>query len=208
MENLSLDADEVRDEGLIMGDLTSFFHVEEQEEGVMRELSDLLSLGKTMEESVRSLEQISEVLVAQGTLLVEMPTFWPVENGDGRITALFGPSENPFTHEWYLHKGLDIGYGYGKPILAAANGKVIEQKYDATGFGHYILIRHKYGFQTKYAHLQRVDVKEGDVVTQGQVIGTMGSSGLSTGPHLHFEVRIGTQVVDPERFLDVSSEVR
>ncbi|MBI9103340.1 MAG: M23 family metallopeptidase [Spirochaetales bacterium] len=208
MENLSLESDEVQNDGLVMGDLTSFFNVEEQEEGVMRELSDLLSLGRTMEESVKTLEQISEVLVAQGALLVEMPTYWPIENGDGRITALFGPAENPFTHEWYLHKGLDIGYGYGKPILAAANGKVIEQKYDPTGFGNYILIRHKYGFQTKYAHLQRVDVKEGDVVTQGQVLGLMGSSGLSTGPHLHFEVRIGTQVVDPERFLDVSSEVR
>ncbi len=208
LDNLSLEPEQIQSDGLVMGDFTSFFWVEEQEEGVMRELSDLRSLGKTMTESIKSLEQISEVLVSQGALLVEMPTYWPVADGDGRITALFGPSENPFTHEWYLHKGLDIGYGYGKPILAAANGKVIEQKFDPPGFGHYILIRHKYGFQTKYAHLQRVDVKAGDVVTQGQIIGTMGSSGLSTGPHLHFEVRIGTQVVDPERFLDVNSDVR
>ena len=208
MENLSLAPEAGKSDAPVLGDLTSFYWVEEQEEGVMRELSDLRSLGVTMQESIKSLEKISEVLVAQGALLVEMPTYWPVENGDGRVTALFGPAENPFDHEWYLHKGLDIAYGYGKPILAAANGKVIEQKNDPAGFGLYILVRHNYGFQTKYAHLQSAYVKAGDTVTQGQVIGTMGSSGLSTGPHLHFEVRIGTQVVDPERFLDVRSEVR
>jgi hypothetical protein len=208
MENMNLQSGSRTADSLASGDLTSFFWVEEQEEGVMRELSDLKTLGLTMQESINALEQISEVLVAQGKLLVEMPTLWPVDRGDGRITQRFGPTEHPFTKEWYLHKGLDIGYGYGKPLLAAANGKVIERKYDAQGFGHYILVRHNYGFQTKYAHMQNVYVDAGDVVTQGQVIGTMGSSGLSTGPHLHFEVRIGTQVVDPERFLDVRSEIR
>lgn len=208
MENLNLGSESDEGNALTVGDLTSFFWVEEQEEGVMRELSDLKTLGITMQESIKSLEKISEVLMAQGELLVEMPTLWPVQNGDGRVTQRFGPTDHPFTKEWYLHKGLDIGYGYGKPLLAAANGKVIERKYDAQGFGHYILVRHSFGFQTKYAHMQNVYVDAGDVVTQGQVIGTMGSSGLSTGPHLHFEVRIGTQVVDPERFLDVRSDIR
>ncbi|HOV63162.1 MAG TPA: M23 family metallopeptidase, partial [Spirochaetia bacterium] len=68
---------------------------------------------------------------------------------------------------------------------------------------NYVVIRHSYGFQTKYGHLDSVYVEEGDTVTQGQKIGTMGNTGLSTGPHLHFEVRIGSQVVDPARFLNV-----
>ncbi|MDZ7792491.1 MAG: M23 family metallopeptidase [Spirochaetia bacterium] len=92
--------------------------------------------------------------------------------------------------------------------VAAANGKVIERKYEPMGFGNYIVIRHAYGFATKYAHLDNVYVEEGDVVTQGQKIGTMGNTGMSTGPHLHFEVRIGAQVVDPERFLNVQADLR
>ena len=203
MDNLSLNSEGEASDIPTVGDLTSFFWVEEQEKGVLRELSDLKTLGLTMQESIKSLEKISEVLMAQGELLVEIPTLWPVEDDDGRVTLRFGPAEHPIYKGLYLHKGLDIGYGYGKPILAAANGKVLERKYDAQGFGNYILVRHSFGFQTKYAHLQNVYVNEGDMVAQGQVIGTMGNSGLSTGPHLHFEVRIGTQVVDPERFLDV-----
>lgn len=92
--------------------------------------------------------------------------------------------------------------------MAAANGKVIERGYEAMGFGNYVVIRHAYGFSTKYAHLSKVFVNEGDIVTQGQRIGTMGNTGLSTGQHLHFEVRIGSQVVDPLRFLNVKSGIR
>ncbi|MBN2050950.1 MAG: peptidoglycan DD-metalloendopeptidase family protein [Spirochaetales bacterium] len=202
MNTLKLTPDEASRFGRNDGDLISFFGVEEQD-GIMMELSELRSLSSYLSESVHSLEKIAGLLDSHSDLLVELPTFWPVEGGDGRITQYFGPADHPFTHNWYLHMGMDIAYGYGKPILAAANGKVIERKYDSLGFGNYIVIRHKYGFQTKYGHLQDVYVYEGDEVTQGQKIGTMGSTGLSTGPHLHFEVRIGSQVVDPERFLSV-----
>ena len=185
------------------GDFSSLISANETEAGVMREISELKNLSAYLEDSVESFSKITELINSQGDLLVEMPTLWPVDGGDGRITNYFGPAEHPFTHTWYLHKGLDIGYGYGKPILAAANGKVIERGYEPLGFGNYFIIRHNYGFLTKYAHLNDVYVDEGDVVTQGQVVGAMGSTGLSTGPHLHFEIRIGSQVVDPEKFLNV-----
>ena len=80
--------------------------------------------------------------------------------------------------------------------------------YDAMGFGNYVVIRHSYGYSTKYGHMDKVYVEEGDTVTQGQKLGTMGNTGLSTGQHIHFEVRIGSQVVDPLRFLDINSGVR
>ncbi len=185
------------------GDLSSLVNVEEQSSGVLRELSELQSLRKFLEESSNSLSKVSELIASQTALLVDLPTYWPVEGGAGRVTALFGPADHPFTHQWYLHKGMDIAFRKGMPIVAAANGKVIERKYDALGFGNYVVIRHSYGFQTKYGHLDSVYVEEGDTVTQGQKIGTMGNTGLSTGPHLHFEVRIGSQVVDPARFLNV-----
>jgi murein DD-endopeptidase MepM/ murein hydrolase activator NlpD len=161
-----------------------------------------------MADSQESFSKIKGLLESHGELLVDLPTFWPVEGGVGRITNYFGPEVHPFTNQWYLHKGIDLAYRRGKEVVSAANGKVVERKYDPKGFGNYIVIRHAYGFATKYAHLDNVYVEEGDVVTQGQKVGTMGNTGWSTGPHLHFEVRIGSQVVDPERFLNVSSNLK
>lgn len=190
------------------GDLSSFFDVEQQDQGVMQELSELQSVKSYLEESVDSLERITDLLVSHGELLVELPTLWPVKGGKGRVTNRFGPAEHPFTKKWYLHKGTDIAFQRGYPVLATADGKVVENKYEPLGFGNYIVIRHKYGFFTKYAHLDRVYVNEGDIVTQGQKIGALGSTGLSTGPHVHYEVRIGSQVVDPERYLSISTGLK
>ena len=190
------------------GDLASFINLEEQNSGIMREVGELRDIKEFMAASTESLEKAQKLLKAQGDLLVEMPTFWPIIGGIGRITNYFGPEVHPFTQQWYLHKGIDIAYRRGIEVLSAANGKVIERKYDPMGFGNYIVIRHSYGFATKYAHLDNVYVEEGDTVTQGQKIGTMGNTGLSTGPHLHFEVRIGSQVVDPERFLNVQTDLK
>ena len=190
------------------GDLSSFINLEEQDSGIMREVSELRNIKEFMQASTESLDKVQNLLKSQGDLLVELPTYWPVSGGIGRITNYFGPEVHPFTQQWYLHKGLDIAYRRGIDLVAAANGKVIERKYEPMGFGNYIVIRHSYGFATKYAHLDNVYVEEGDVVTQGQKIGTMGNTGMSTGPHLHFEVRIGAQVVDPERFLNVQADLR
>ncbi len=203
MDILNIDNEKELKASVADGDFASLISASETEAGVIREISELKNLSAYLQDSVESFSKITDLIISQGDLLVEMPTLWPVEGGDGRITNYFGPAEHPFTHQWYLHKGIDIGYGFGKPILAAANGKVVEKKYEPLGFGNYIVIRHNYGFLTKYAHLNDVYVNEGDVVTQGQVVGAMGSTGLSTGPHLHFEVRIGSQVVDPEKFLNV-----
>jgi len=193
---------------LQMGEFNSFFGVVEQEEGVLKELSELQSLNSLLNDSIGSLQKITELLVSHGELLVELPTLWPLKGVRGRITNYFGPAEHPFTKNWYLHKGVDLAYRIGTPVVATANGKVVEKKFEPMGFGHYIVIRHKYGFYTKYAHLRTVTVREGEEVTQGQVIGTLGNTGLSTGPHLHYEVRIGSQVVDPMRYLSIKSGLK
>ncbi len=192
------------------GDLASFYNIEEQESGTLKEITDLQSLKSFLSESGKSLEMVADIFASQGDLLADLPTVWPVGSGVvGRITNYFGPEIHPFTGQWYLHKGLDIAsYRRGVPIVAAANGKVVERMYDAMGFGNYVVIRHSYGYSTKYGHLDKVYIEEGDTVTQGQKLGTMGNTGLSTGQHLHFEVRIGSQVVDPLRFLDINSGVR
>ncbi|MCD6396211.1 MAG: peptidoglycan DD-metalloendopeptidase family protein, partial [Spirochaetaceae bacterium] len=190
------------------GDLASFYNVEEQDGGSLKEITDLQSLKSFLTESGKSLEKVTDIFASQGDLLADLPTVWPVGSGIGRITNYFGPEIHPFTGQWYLHKGIDIAsYRRGVPITAAANGKVVERGYDAMGYGNYLVLRHSYGYSTKYGHMDKVYVEEGDTVTQGQKLGTMGNTGLSTGQHLHFEVRIGSQVVDPLRFLDINSGV-
>ncbi|RLD32249.1 MAG: M23 family peptidase [Bacteroidetes bacterium] len=190
------------------GDLASFYNIEEQDGGTLKEITDLQSLKSFLSESSKSLEMVTDIFASQGDLLADLPTVWPVGSGIGRITNYFGPEIHPFTGQWYLHKGIDIAsYRRGVLINAAANGKVVERMYDAMGFGNYVVIRHSYGYSTKYAHMDKVYVEEGDTVTQGQKLGTMGNTGLSTGQHLHFEVRIGSQVVDPLRFLDINSGI-
>ncbi len=194
-------------ETAVAGDLTSLINFDSADEGIMRELNELQSLAVLMEDTSQSLEKITELLVAHGDLLKELPSLWPLGDGKGRITTRFGPSEHPFTKKLYLHKGTDIAFSIGWPVLATADGKVVENKFEPMGFGNHIVIRHKYGFYTHYAHLNRVYVKEGDIITQGQMVGEVGTTGLSTGPHLHYEVRIGSQVVDPERYLSITNKM-
>jgi murein DD-endopeptidase MepM/ murein hydrolase activator NlpD len=150
-------------------------------------------------------DQIAKMLQAQQSLIVELPTIWPLKDVRGYVTSYFGPTTHPFTKHWYLHKGIDIAYSRGTKVVSTADGKVIEKAFDSSGYGNYIVIKHKYGFYTRYAHMDKVYVKEGQNVQQGEVIGTLGNTGLSTGPHLHYEVRIGSQVVDPQRYLDFNS---
>lgn len=208
LETLELNQQvQVNSETAVAGDLTSFINFDAADEGIIRELNELQNISVLMEETSSSLEKITDLLVAHGELLKELPSLWPVGDGKGRITTRFGPSEHPFTKKLYLHKGTDIAFSLGWPVLATADGKVVENKFEPMGFGNYIVVRHKYGFYTQYAHLNRVYVREGDIVSQGQIIGEVGTTGLSTGPHLHYEVRIGSQVVDPERYLSITNKM-
>ena len=182
---------------------------EDKNERTVAELGDeaaeLTAVKGLLQDSLEYFDQIAKMLQAQQSLIVELPTIWPLRDVRGYVTSYFGPTTHPFTKHWYLHKGIDIAYSRGTKVVSTADGKVIEKAFDAEGYGNYIVIKHKYGFYTRYAHMDKVYVKEGQNVEQGEVIGTLGSTGLSTGPHLHYEVRIGTQVVDPQRYLDFNS---
>lgn len=185
------------------GDLTTFFNVESSDDGSLSETVEIQKLKTALDQSVSSLDEIGQILNSQKSLLSDIPTMWPLKGVQGYVTAVFGPSIHPFSGQWYLHKGVDIAYGYGVPIIATANGKVLEQDYD-DGYGNFVVIRHKYGFYTKYGHMQRTYVRPGQEISQGDVLGTMGNTGLSTGPHLHYEVRIGSQVVDPVKYINMT----
>lgn len=164
-------------------------------------------LKSILENATKDLEVYTQALIERAQqeskideLLKHIPVKWPVGRNEGRITAFFGPAPHPILRTWYLHTGVDIASMRGTPIVAAADGKVIEMQYNRD-YGNYIIIRHEYGFYSKYAHLDGFYVKEGDLVTQGQHIAPLGNTGLSTGPHLHFEIRINSQVIDPYKYI-------
>lgn len=130
--------------------------------------------------------------------LSHVPTIWPAE---GKLSAKFGWRRDPFMPgRWEYHKGIDIANKTGTPIYAVADGIVTYAGWEY-GYGRTIVIDHGNNIKTVYAHLYKFKVKVGDKVKKGQVIALMGNSGRSTGPHLHFEIRINNIPVNPLKYL-------
>lgn len=184
-------------------DLNSLFNVRELSSGSLRETSDIRQLTSFLENAIQPIEQVSKMLQSQGTLFSDIPSVWPLKGGIGHVSAPFGQSLHPITGQWYIHKGMDFStWRTGDSIIATANGKVVTVAY-GNDFGNYVIIQHKHGFYTRYAHLQSVWVSSGQTVSQGDVIGLVGNTGISTGPHLHYEIHIGSGVEDPAKFINV-----
>ena len=120
--------------------------------------------------------------------------------GEVEFTSGFGIRSDPFLGRPAMHTGLDFRASTGDPVRATANGKVVSSGW-AGGYGRMVEIDHGNGLSTRYGHLSEIDVKVGDVIKIGQVIGLVGSTGRSTGPHLHYETRIDGEAVDPQKFL-------
>ena len=114
----------------------------------------------------------------------------------GRVTSQFGSRFHPILGHKRMHRGVDLGAGSGAPIVAAADGRIVSAGW-AGGYGRQVAIAHTGGIRTTYSHMSRIAAHAGQSVRQGQVIGYVGSSGLSTGPHVHFEVRMSGQPVNP-----------
>lgn len=129
--------------------------------------------------------------------LANAPSLWPVV---GPVTSSFGEREDPFNGEGAFHAGVDISSTFGEPVRATADGTV-EMADRASGYGREIIIDHGYGVKTCYGHLSGFAVTEGQQVTRGQIIGYVGMSGRSTGPHLHYEVRVRNTPVNPHKYL-------
>ena len=144
-----------------------------------------------------SFKEISLYLDKQRSILAATPSLWPVK---GWITSGFGKRASPLTGEPGRHMGVDIANEVDTPIRATADGIVTYAGWEA-GYGRLVAIEHGYGFSTRYGHCARIEVKVGDEVQRGQVIGYMGSTGRSTGSHVHYEVRIHGMPVDPEKYL-------
>jgi murein DD-endopeptidase MepM/ murein hydrolase activator NlpD len=125
------------------------------------------------------------------------PDLWPVE---GRLQGSFGMRIDPFSGEGSFHRGVDITAPYGSPVRVTADGVVVQAGY-LSGYGRLVVVDHGHGMQTWYAHLSRISVIPGQEVRRGEIIGGVGTSGRVTAPHLHYEVRIAGNPVNPYHFL-------
>lgn len=120
----------------------------------------------------------------------------------GEIVDGFGMRPSPFTGEDEYHWGIDLANDPGTPIYATASGVILKTKYEE-GYGKFIRIDHQNGYETLYGHMSSFKVREGDIVKKGQIIGYMGSTGKSTGPHVHYEVWAGGSKVNPADYLNL-----
>ncbi len=154
-----------------------------------------LEIGFNREEG--ELKQLSTHLEEQQTLLNFTPSVWPVR---GWISSRFGYRVSPFTGRRELHKGLDIVNRKGTPVVVTADGRVVFAGYKH-GYGKMVIVDHGFEKLTKYGHLSKISVNSGDSVIRGQELGEIGSTGRSTGPHLHYEVVVNGKAVDPVDYL-------
>lgn len=145
----------------------------------------------------KDLSMLEQRFVAQSLLLSSTPSIAPVR---GILTDGFGGRSDPFTGEPGTHNAVDISSAVGQAVRAPADGIVVKSEW-ANGYGNVVYIAHGYGYATRYGHLSNFAVKPGDHVKRGDVIGHVGSTGRSTGPHLHYEVRLNNNPVNPLEYI-------
>lgn len=184
--------------GTERGDFSEQYLTSHRQELLVRKMHNFL---EQLQTETRLEEMLQEELLAalrsnQG-FFASTPSIWPT---DGWVTSEFGYRRSPFTDRREFHKGLDIAGPTGTPIYATAKGKVISSGRDGA-YGLTVSLDHASGLVTNYAHLQSIAVKEGQGVSRGELIGYMGCTGRTTGPHLHYEVRLNGIPVDPMRYI-------
>jgi murein DD-endopeptidase MepM/ murein hydrolase activator NlpD len=157
----------------------------------------------------KSYNEIAQFIKNKEQLLAATPAIQPVSNSDlKRVASGFGYRVDPVYKTVKFHAGLDFTAPQGTPIYATANGVVSTAGNLGNGFGNHVVIRHGYGYETLYGHMFRIKVRNGTQVKRGEIIGWVGNTGKSTGPHCHYEVHKNGRVMDPVYFFynDLSPE--
>jgi murein DD-endopeptidase MepM/ murein hydrolase activator NlpD len=164
---------------------------------------DLLAIARSkLPKLLQDLKGEVEPALAEVILREEAkPKGVPLTAADTEITSPFGLRPNPFGWGYEFHEGIDFVAAYGTPIHVTAAGRVEKAEWEP-GYGNYVVVNHGYGYQTLYAHLSELKVKTGQQLNRYQVVGYLGSTGRSSGPHLHYTVFHREQAVDPKKYLD------
>jgi murein DD-endopeptidase MepM/ murein hydrolase activator NlpD len=160
---------------------------------------DIDMLAEELAGRLATMQVLDMALTRQRADLARLPTSMPVSDYP-YLSSSYGWRRHPVSGRHSRHDGLDFAAPRGTPILAAAGGVVVAAGWD-TGYGRRVEIDHGDGLMSRYAHASEILVQPGDLVERGQPVARVGSSGVSTGPHLHFEVRLGGQALDPRLFL-------
>jgi murein DD-endopeptidase MepM/ murein hydrolase activator NlpD len=179
---------------LIPKDLRELGYGGGKDNGIIAEVDHLLLRARLQEESFSYLYKYLE---EKSKMLAHTPSIWPTS---GYLSSGFGYRRSPFTGKTEFHSGIDIVAPPGQPIYATADGKVKFAGYKA-GLGRCIEIDHGYGYVTVYGHCQSIRVKVGQKVKRGDTIGTVGMSGLATGPHLHYGVKVNDNWANPLNYI-------
>ncbi|HYG65442.1 MAG TPA: peptidoglycan DD-metalloendopeptidase family protein [Thermoanaerobaculia bacterium] len=159
--------------------------------------TDLPEMASRAEHLAGTLDQVQAKLDERMRWLSATPAITPVR---GILTSGFGYRSDPVTHGRGVHQGVDIAAATGQPVKASADGIVIRAGVEG-GLGQAVFLSHGYGLTTRYGHLSRIDVRPGQRVKRGEVVGRVGNTGRSTGPHLHYEVRVDGEPVNPLAYL-------
>ena len=159
--------------------------------------SRVQGLSHQAEQQLLSLTELVSFFEAQENLLAHTPSIWPIR---GWMTSRFGVRNDPYTGEKAMHSGVDLAAAAGTKVVAPADGMVIFAG-SRGAYGKMIIIEHGMGMVTHYGHLSKVLVNIGDEIERGHHIGAVGNTGRSTGPHLHYEVRVDGIPTDPEHYV-------
>lgn len=163
---------------------------------------DLDLLRSVTEATGDTLSLLIALLEDERGIRPDIPSLWPVSVSKS-ISSPFGQRRSPWTKRVQQHAGIDIRGPYGTSIRAAASGRVTYAGRDP-GYGNLVVVNHGSGIYTWYGHLARLETTKGALVAQGEQIGTLGSTGRATGPHLHFEVRVNGRPVNPEKYFVIN----
>ncbi len=166
-------------------------------ESVTQFLAEQNNVTLLAEDREKTLNTLKGAADEYNNLLAETPNIWPLH---GYISSPFGWRSSPFGSGWEFHPGIDICAYYGAPIRATADGTVEYAGWNG-GYGNFVKIYHRDGIETCYGHMEKIAAKAGEHIKKGQVIGYEGSTGLSTGPHLHYEIRVNGTAVNPIKYL-------
>jgi murein DD-endopeptidase MepM/ murein hydrolase activator NlpD len=179
-------------------DLREKLKGEKDETGLTQQLrADIERLESEATSQEESLSELEKLLQSKKEILVHTPSIWPVH---GWVTSGFGFRIDPFTGLTQMHEGLDISNRIGTPVIATADGIVSDTGRDSS-HGNVLVISHGFGMTTRYLHLNKVFVRAGQKVKRGDKIAEVGMTGRSTGPHLHYEVRVNGIPVNPVRYI-------
>jgi murein DD-endopeptidase MepM/ murein hydrolase activator NlpD len=149
----------------------------------------------------QSLDFMNDIINQKWDSINSVPFGSPISNADlFRISDEFGWRKHPVLKKWIFHEGTDLSANIGTDVMTTSDGVVERVIKSKKGYGNRVVINHGYGYKTVYAHLNEFNVKTGDIVKRGDVIGKVGNTGLSTGPHLHYEVLVNNRPLNPQQY--------